>query len=556
MDVSEGRAAGPRGGAGLALASVLQELTVAALELFDPSRSADVFLDRLVERLGGYAALLFEVRLPGRALVAGASGIGASSRALPISEATLDAIAAGASEPELPYDELSRADLVAWRFPIDVSPVGNRACLLVYFDGAARMPVQYRGMVDRLCRILSTVLMHRELFARTIASERRLDERSALLERIGDASNVGIVVFGANGELLFWNQRLLDMWGLDASIASHSRDGVVEAIAGQLREPEVLLRSVRENERNVESEVRLELHLVDERVIDVRCVPVRSRGGVHYGRGVYFVDVTERKRAEAERERLFYTERAAREAAEDAIRARDEFLSVASHELRTPLTSMQLVVQALRSAHDRGVEMPPQRALQLLENVERQTRRLARLVDELLDVSRIQAGPLQLEREDVDLVVVCQDVIARFAEERARSGSEIALHARGAVIGRWDRSRIDQVVTNVLSNALKFGRGRPVDVLVDLTDEGASALLEVKDRGMGIPPERMGRLFQRFERAVSSRHYGGLGLGLYIARYIVEMHGGRIGISSEPGVGSTVTLVLPLSDDRPDASGG
>jgi signal transduction histidine kinase len=205
---------------------------------------------------------------------------------------------------------------------------------------------------------------------------------------------------------------------------------------------------------------------------------------------------------------------------------------------------MQLVVQSLQHAHARGAEISPTLLLGLLENVERQTRRLARLVDELLDVSRIQAGRLQLVLEPVDLVAVCHEVIARFATEAARSGSTVELHADTPATGMWDRSRIDQVVSNLLSNAVKYGAGRPIELIVRADESGAR--LVVRDRGVGIAPELLGRLFRRFERASSARHYGGLGLGLFIVRQIVEMHGGTVAVTSEPNVGSTFTVMLPI----------
>jgi len=532
----------------LTLASVLQELTVAALELFDPTRSADTFLERVAERLGCYAAVFMEVASGAGALM-GASGIGAASRTLPLPREAVDAAIAGRDEPPLPYPELAARELRRWHFRIEAA-TRSPACLVLYFqrDREGRdptLPAHYRGMVERLARILGVVLAHRDLFAQTKASEHRLEAQRAMLEEIGEASNTGVLVTdGADHELLFSNRRFAQMWRLDAALPCASRDEVHAAAAAQTVDPGEYIERAHYFELHPELEAVDEIRLSDGRVFERRAAPVRSRAGVRYGHGLYFVDITERKGAEAERDRLLETERAARAAAEEAIHVRDEFLSIASHELRTPLTSMQLVVHALRSAFERGAAVTPEAGTRLLENIERQTRRLERLTTELLDVSRLAAGRLQLYRERVDLAVLCGDVVARFGEELARSGSTVALHASTAPVGRWDRSRIDQVVANLLSNAIKYGEGRAIEV--EVRGGERAAWISVRDHGIGIAPEDFGRLFDRFERCVSPRNYGGLGLGLFIVREIVEMHGGHVTVTSALGEGSTFTVELPL----------
>jgi len=228
--------------------------------------------------------------------------------------------------------------------------------------------------------------------------------------------------------------------------------------------------------------------------------------------------------------------------AKAAIEARDDFLSVASHELRTPLTSILLRLEAI----ERGIGVgrkadltDPQGPLGV---VLRQCKRLSGLVDQLLDVSRIRRGSLDLELEDVDLGEVLRDVSARLDADVARAGSSLSLSA-GTVTGRWDRARVEQVVTNLLSNAIKFARGTAIEAVVDTTD--GCARLVVRDGGMGISVADQKRIFGRFERAASSRHFGGLGLGLYITRQIVNAHGGTIQLTSAPGEGTVVTVELP-----------
>src|SRR5262249_43491909 len=151
-------------------------------------------------------------------------------------------------------------------------------------------------------------------------------------------------------------------------------------------------------------------------------------------------------------------------------------------------------------------------------------RQIGRFVDELLDASRIQAGRLGLELERVDLVAVVREAMARLEPQIVASGSRVTVIAPRPVIGHWDRARIDQVATNLISNAIKFGAGQPVDI--NAHSDGNRAYLVIRDHGIGIAHERQESIFEPFERAVSARHYGGLGLGLYIVRKVLEAMGG------------------------------
>jgi PAS domain S-box-containing protein len=231
-------------------------------------------------------------------------------------------------------------------------------------------------------------------------------------------------------------------------------------------------------------------------------------------------------------------------ATQQAVVLRDEFLSVASHELRTPVTSLQLAVQSALSV-GLSQDAPQGFLRQALESAERQTRRLGRLVDALLDVSRIEAGRLELNREPTDLAQLAREVVRGLGEDLRRAGCEVVLDVPAQLVGCWDRARLEQVLTNLLSNAFKYGVGQPIDVLV-AGGEGW-ARLTVRDRGIGVPEGERGRIFERFERAVSARHYGGLGLGLYIVRRIVDAHGGRALVTSPEGGGAAFTVELPLS---------
>jgi predicted ATPase/signal transduction histidine kinase len=230
-----------------------------------------------------------------------------------------------------------------------------------------------------------------------------------------------------------------------------------------------------------------------------------------------------------------------------AIRLRDEFLVVASHELRTPMTSLGLTLQAILGRVDpsRG---PLDRELlaEQLRRTLRQSERLNRLIGDVFDVSQIETGQISLQRTEVDFEALVRDVLGRLELDLARSRCPVSVRALGVVQGWWDRSRLDRVVTNLLGNAIKFGAGKPIDVDIGRDEEAGIARLTVEDHGIGIDLAEQGRIFDRFTRAVSAQHYGGLGLGLYICRNIVEAHGGSIRVESRAAAGARFTVELPM----------
>ncbi|MDY7231587.1 sensor histidine kinase [Hyalangium rubrum] len=227
----------------------------------------------------------------------------------------------------------------------------------------------------------------------------------------------------------------------------------------------------------------------------------------------------------------------------DAVRQRDEFLTVASHELKTPLTSLQLQLQLIA----RGLHAEPpvsgSRQEERLERAQRQIQRLANLVDSLLDVSQVAERRLELSREPVDLARLVQDTVDMQRESFVQAGCDVLLKAEQPVWGEWDGSRLEQVLTHLLDNAAKYGSGQPVEVAVNA--EGEQAVVTVSDRGIGIASEDLERIFSKFERAVPVRNYGGLGLGLYLTREIVRAHGGTVSVRSRRGEGATFEVRLP-----------
>jgi PAS domain S-box-containing protein len=269
------------------------------------------------------------------------------------------------------------------------------------------------------------------------------------------------------------------------------------------------------------------------------CMPRRRHGPEDLAMGQ---ELAHRLAAALESARLFLE-------SQRAVRLRDEFLAVASHELKTPLTPLRLQLQGLRRLVEApGNEpVPPERLLRAVRGCESQVRKLAGLVNDLLDVAKLAQGRLPLNLEAVDLRAVVGEVLEQLSAEAVRAGCRVEVGDGPPVVGRWDRLRLEQVVTNLLTNAMKYGAGRPIHVTVGWAH--GMARLAVRDEGIGIAPEHRGRIFGKFERAVSERHYGGLGLGLHITQQIVGALGGSILVESEVGRGSTFTVELP-----PDAA--
>ncbi|MFL5343611.1 MAG: ATP-binding protein [Hyalangium sp.] len=245
-------------------------------------------------------------------------------------------------------------------------------------------------------------------------------------------------------------------------------------------------------------------------------------------------------------------EQRAREGLEQAVRARDEFLSLASHELKTPLTSLMLQTQLLQRRLERGEPLPPAAARKLLDQTARQTQRLARLVNDMLDISRISAGKLSLERETFDLVALASEVVVKLGPQLSEAHCQVSIRAEGPVVGVWDQYRLEQVLTNLLTNAARYGAGTPVELSVRRLE--GQAELRVSDQGRGIAQADQERIFRKFERAVGGHEVSGLGLGLFIVQEIVQMHGGTVRIQSELGQGATFIVLLPTAEGSGEGS--
>jgi two-component system, OmpR family, sensor kinase len=242
-----------------------------------------------------------------------------------------------------------------------------------------------------------------------------------------------------------------------------------------------------------------------------------------------------------EKERLLEKEK-------EHVIARDDFLSIASHELKTPLTSLKLQAQVILRAikkNDPG-SFTPEKIANFVKLIDNQTTRLTRLVDDMLDISRIRTGRLKIEKEEVELSDVVNEVIERLRPQFIKNIGAVPLkELETGIIGHWDRFRLEQVLTNLFTNAIRYGNGRPVKIKI--FSANGKAMIHVIDQGIGIAKENTDKIFERFERAgVSANEISGLGLGLFITNQIIMAHGGHIHVESELGQGSTFIIELPV----------
>jgi PAS domain S-box-containing protein len=381
---------------------------------------------------------------------------------------------------------------------------------------------------------------------RDITAQKEAEQEQAYLAAIVQSSDDAIVSKDLNGIVRTWNAAAQRMFGYTAEeivgkpirvIIPADRQAEEDDILGRLRmgEPIEHFQTARQTK--------------DGRLIEVSLTvsPVRDSTGRVVGASKIARDITEQKRAIAERERLLEAERVARAEAERASRVKDDFVAMVSHELRTPLNAILGWTQLMtRSRND------PAMMARGLDVVARNTRLQAQLISDLLDISRIVAGKLQLDTRSVDLRFIVGQAIETIQEEARVKGVEVVQELdEAASLVSGDPSRLQQIVWNLLSNAIKFtpqgGRVR-----VALRFDRSRAEIEVSDNGTGIRPEFLPHVFDRFHQADLSitRRFGGLGLGLSIVKHLVDLHGGEVRAASEgEGKGATFTVTLPVVGD-------
>jgi PAS domain S-box-containing protein len=412
--------------------------------------------------------------------------------------------------------------------------LGTRTMRCEYVPGAP-------GSSGRVASFVGTLL--------DITEQRRVEmalrDREAHFRSAFELSAVGQAMIDAERRYMLLNDRYCQMTG-------YAREELIGRRPEDLTHPDDIVRDVaigsaliRGDVQGITTEKRYICKNGEVLWVRVHATLLKDSAGASLGAFSMIEDITDEKRAAEERERLFARERAARLDAEEANRTKDEFLATLSHELRTPLNAILGWTQMLRKK-----VVDPGRVDAALDALDRNARKQAQLVEDLLDVSRIAAGRLTLDVQRIVLAPVVEAAIdtVRPALDAKRTVLSLRNDAAAAVMDA-DPRRLQQVFWNLLSNAVKF---TPEGGRVDVSIAAASHLVSVvvRDSGIGIDPEFLPRLFTRFEQADQSttRAFDGLGLGLAIVRHLVELHGGRVRAESDgPGTGATFTVTLPLT---------
>jgi PAS domain S-box-containing protein len=361
---------------------------------------------------------------------------------------------------------------------------------------------------------------------------RALNAERQLHQLVGSVRDYAIFMLDEHGHVETWNigAELIKGYTADEIIGeSIHKFYTPEDLAAH--KPELLLAEASDNGR-VEDEGWRVRKDGTRFWADVVITAVREADGRLAGYVKVTRDLTDRRDAEMSRLQLAHSQ--------EALRLRDEFLSIAAHELRTPLVALQLQVDSLQ-----GSILEP-RQLSKVSRASRNIQRMTDLITALLDVSRISQGHLKLVPKRIDLGALVSEVIDRLDEPAHEAKCEVVAALCPDVRGSWDPLRIGQVISNLLSNAFRYAAGSRIEITLER--EGDEAMLRVEDRGPGIPEDRLDRVFERFERAAPARNYGGLGLGLYVAREIVVAHGGKIRARNREGGGASVEIALPIQE--------
>jgi len=407
--------------------------------------------------------------------------------------------------------------------PVRASPgTPARGVLALGVSPRLSFDAAYQGFFESLSR---------EIAATLTASQERLAQMEADRERQNlfdffNATPAGLhILVGPEHRFLLANRSYLDLVDRDV-LGRTMRECFDEDTAARF--VPLLDEVFRTGQPFTGNELPLRLPGKPERIVNVSYTPFRNAAGAVRGILGFVYDITAEVTARQRSEELAAELRT-------ALRAREEFLGIASHELKTPLTSLRLQLQMAQ----RGSRLDAERLL-------KQANRLARLIDDMLDITRMDAGKLAINRAPAELSFLVDDVLERFQPQLSAVGSTVRTHVPQGIVGEWDAFRIEQVVTNLVTNAIKYAPGTPLDIRATKLD--GKAILTVADQGPGVAPHNHERIFRRFERAISANEVSGLGLGLFISRSIVESHGGSIRVESGPSGGATFVVELPLGN--------
>jgi PAS domain S-box-containing protein/excisionase family DNA binding protein len=434
-------------------------------------------------------------------------------------------------------------------YPVDV--LGGAAFEALFGDVCAEhtlvMPAEsYTALktADAQMREIARLQQQAASLEAEVDERQRVEMAALRLAAIVESSDDAIIGKTLEGIIVDWNRGAEQLYGYTAAevigrpislLIPGDRPNELPAIMEQLKRGERIEHY--ETERVTKHGRRIS--------VSVSISPIRNAAGRLVGASAIARDISERRRAEQEREMLLTREQHARAETEAALRLRDEFLSIASHELRTPLATLKGHAQLVLRRLDRVGQLEPQRAVAALQAIVGQSDKLERLLGQLLDVSRLEGGKLALERQPTDVVALVELVVS--AAQTRDESHPITLAATSSVEAEVDPLRLEQVLTNLLDNASKYSPAdSPIQVMVSQST-GDTLEIAVRDHGIGIPPQRRELIFERFYQAHGDGHKSGLGLGLYVSHQIVELHGGKLTAEFPSDGGSRFVVRLPLA---------
>lgn len=393
------------------------------------------------------------------------------------------------------------------------------------------------ALADRASLAVRNARLMRELAAERDAqhlARQEAERRAAELWATFEADPNGLLLFDQDDRVRYVSRRMLEMyhWMSAGELVGKSYDELIQQDFSGGRDPQAVQEEVYEIFSHRDEPSHHEFRVPRSgQWVSRTSVPVQGPRGEYLGRFFVYEDITARKELDNERA---------------------EFLTMAAHELRTPLTPLSMYLQNIERRLSRGLPVDPE----LAHKSRRQVSRLAKLVEDLLDVSRLESGRLDIQRDPVHLDDLIEEVVGDFRS--ASHGHDIVLvRPRQPLVVAGDRQRLEQVLVNLLQNAIKYSP-QGGQVVVTMAREGDEALVSVADQGIGIPVEEQSHLFKRFFRArnAATRHFGGLGIGLFVSNEIVERHGGRFLVESETGKGAVFSFTLPLLSPRAFAADG
>jgi PAS domain S-box-containing protein len=424
---------------------------------------------------------------------------------------------------------------------------GRRLCSIALVGDPSQWDASCRATTRALAAIVAAQIRHvngsielAEWQARTEAL-RETEQRFRLMSQLAP---VGILQTDLAGRFVFTNDRWREMLGLTEEQArgAHWSDGLHPDDVGRVQaEWEQAAR----HDGELRTDCRLRPAGDAESWVHMAIRPVPGEDGRPAGWLAALTNVSERKRAEAERERVLAAERAARQSLADQTEARAGFLATLSHELRTPLTS---IISFTELIMDDTSQLPPD-TVDALSVIQRNGGKLLRLLGDLLLLSRLEAGAIALDLGPVGVPALIREAVRSVSATAAGRGIEVTAVTHDGPLIRADPLRLQQVLDNLLSNAVKFS-GRGGKVQVSARPEGQMWRIDVTDEGIGIPAGELDGLFGRFVRGTNARMAGlpGAGLGLSVVKAIAELHGGRVEVESAVELGSTFSVFLPVPD--------